>query len=229
MKLFLDSRLATNNKFKLDNYISGTWKLLSFSFTNNIFNVNNTNNKIYFTEVSTARTATLTNGNYDMNELKTEIQTAINNVASATFSVSLDTKTNKYTFTNGSSASFYFTFATNTSNSARKLLGFNANDGTTSTSQTSDIPVDLNTYQNIFVKITEDDNRDILGLSFFTSSLVINGIGSFSDIVRYNNNDNFDQYVRFHKNTKTLTLKIHDLNNNDIDLNSDYSIILQKC
>ena len=229
MKLYLDSTLATNNKFKLDNFISGTWKLLYFSFTNNIFNVNDTNNKIYFTEVSTERTATLTNGYYDVNELKTEIQTAINNVASATFTVSVDTKTNKYTFTNGSTTNFYFTFGTNTTNSARKLLGFNANDGTTNTSQTSNKPVDLNTYPNIFVKIQEDDNTDILGLSFFTSSLVVNGTGSFSDIVRYNNNDNFDQYVRFHKNTKTITLKIHDLNNNDIDLNSDYSIILEKC
>ena len=119
-------------------------------------------------------------------------------------------------------------FGTNTSNSARKLLGFNETDGTSSTSQTSDIPVDVNTCKNIFITFQEDDNTDISGLSFFTSSVVINGLGSFGDIVRYNNNDNFDQYVRF-RNTKTLTIKIHDLNNNNIDLNSDYSIILQKC
>ena len=226
-KLYLNSTLATNNKFTLDNYISGRWKLLSFCFTNNIFNVNDNNNKIYFTEGSTERTATLTNGYYDMNELKTEIQTAINNVASVTFTVSIDTKTNKYTITRPS-GNFYFTFGTNTTNSAKKLLGMNQSDGNASSSHTSDKPVDLNTYPNIFVRIQEDNNTDVLGINFFNSSLVINGTGSFSDIVRYNNNDNFDQYIRL-RNTKTLTLKIHDLNNNDISLNSDYSIIFEKC
>lgn len=228
MKLFLHSDLASNNnKFTLDNYISGVWKLLSFSFTNNIFNVNNHNNKIYFTEASTSRTATLTNGYYDINELKTEITTQMNSVSSSTFSITLDTKTRKYTFTNSPVTNFYFTFGTNTTNSARKLLGMNKTDGTSSTTQTSDKPIDLNTCQNIFITINEDNNTDINGLSFFNASLVINGVGEFGQTLRYNNNDNFDQYVRF-RNTKTLIINFHDSNNNNIDLNSEYQIILQK-
>ena len=227
MKLYLDSTKSNNNRFTLDKPIDGIWELISFVCTNNLFNVNSYNNKVYFNENGTDRTATLTLGNYYITDLKTELTTAINNVASATFSVTIDNNTNKYTFTNGSSTNFYFTFGTNTSNSARKLLGMNATDGTNATTQTSDKPVDLNTYKNMFINISENNDRNVTGQSYFNTSLIINGTGSFGEILRYVKNDNFSQYVKLH-NTKNIEIKIHDIDNNVIDLNSDYVLILEK-
>ena len=225
MKLYLHSSKATNNKFTLDESISGIWKLQSFCFTNNLYNVNDTNNKIYINENGTDYTITLTNGYYDANDLKTHLQTQITSVISGTMTVSTNSNTNKFTFSN--TITFYFTFGTNTTNSARKLIGMNAVDGTTATTQTSNNPIDLNTRKSIFVEICEDNNRDIVGINYFQQSFLINGEGGFGDIMRYKNTDNFNQFVKF-RNTKTLEFSFHDINNNSIDLNSDYEIILEK-
>lgn len=224
MKLYLHSSDTTNNKFKLDEPISGLWKLQSFCCTNNIFNVNNNNNKIYINENGTDYTVTLTNGYYDFNSLQSHLQTQITSTISGTMTVTTDSNTNKYTFSN--TITFYFTFGTNTTNSARKLIGFNQIDGTTSTTQTSDNPIDLNNHKSFFINISENDDRDIIGTSYFNTSLFISGEGGFGDIIRYKNVDNFNQFVKF-RNTKTLEFSFHDINNNTIDLNSDYEIILE--
>ena len=224
--LYLNSKNSSNNVFKLDNPIKGEFKLVSFCFTNNIFNVNDTNNKIYMNETGNDLIATLTNGYYDLTDFKTNAQTAMNSQLGGTLTIINDSNTNKFTFTNTNN--FYFTFGTNTSNSARKLLGFNAIDGTNNTSQSSDYPIDLNTYKNIFVDISQNNDKNIDGINFFNTSLIINGIGNFSENVRYIPNDNFDQCIKLSQWSKQIEIKIHDANNNDINLNSEYELILKK-
>ena len=226
MLLYLDSRDATNNRFKLDDKIKGIWKLISFTSTNNIYNVTDNNNKIYINENGSDLTATLTNGYYDSNDLKTNLSTALNNVCTGTVVVTFDENTNKFTITD--TLNYYFTFGTNTTNSARKLIGFNQSDGTNGTSQTSDIAIDVCPHKNVFINIKENDDRNVIGTSYFNSSLIINGCQQFGETMRYeNNNEYFSQYVKF-RNTKTIELEFHDINNNSIDLNSDYSMILKK-
>ena len=173
-----------------------------------------------------AETITLTNGYYDPTDLTTEFQDKLNSTLSGTVSITLNDNTNKFTITD--TLPIYFTFATNTTNSARKILGFNAVDGSASVfTQTSDNPIDLNPCKNIFVSITEDDNRNIEGIDFFNCSLIANGTSEFGGLMRYVDVDNFVQVVKF-KNTKKLTVSFHDANNNSIDLNSEYQIILVK-
>ena len=226
MKLYLHQPISnsTDQTFTLDKPISGIWKLLLFNMTNNLFNVNDKNNKVYFND-GTNKTATLRSGYYDINELKTELTTQINSVGSGVLTISIDSTTRKYTFNN--TVNFYFNFGTNTENSARKLVGMNASDGTNSTSQTSDIPIDLNTYKSVFVKIAQDDQNDVFGVNYFDTSLILNGIGGFGDLYTYTADDNFDQFIKL-INTKKLKFSFHDLNNNTIDLNSEYSILLEK-
>lgn len=225
MILYLDSQNSTNNSFKLDDPVHGIYKLLSFTCTNNLYNVNDYNNKIYINENGTDFTIILTNGYYDITDLQTHIEQRCNSSLNGTFTVSVDTNTNKFTFSN--TLTFYFTFNTNTRNSARKLLGMNAVDGESSTSITSDIAIDLNTYKDIFINIKQNDDRNILSSNHFNTSFIVNGTGSFGEILRYINDDNFNQDAKFY-NTKALTLRFHDINNNDIELNSEYQIILQK-
>lgn len=227
MKLYLDSNNSSNNKYKLDESIEGKWKLLSFAFTNNIYNVNDSNNKIYFNENGIDREAQLTNGYNDAQDLKSNLTEALNNVSIGTITVEYDDKCGKYTIND--TLPIRFTFGTNTTNTAHKLMGFDAVDGTPLVStQTSDNAIDLNTYKEIFVNIEENDDREIIGVNYFNSSLFIYGSGGTGELVRYNYQDFTQQYMKFRR-TKTLTVRIHDLNNNDIDLNSEYSIILEKC
>ena len=225
MKLYLNSNNSSNNTYTLDKSIDGKWKLISFAFTNNIYNVNDTNNKIYFNENGTDLVATLTNGYNDTSDLTSNISTSMNNVSSGTITVTFDDKTRKFTITD--TLPIFFTFGTNTTNSARKLLGYNASDGTSSATSTSDNAIDLNPYKEIFVNIEENDDRDIMGVNYFNTSLVICGCGANGEMMRYNYRDFTHQYMKF-KRTKKLTVRIHDLNNNDINLNSEYSIMLEK-
>ena len=223
---FLQLHGDSSNKFVLDEALSGKYKLVSFVFTNNVYNVNDINNKIYFTENGNNLTATLTNGYYDSTDFVTHLSNVLNNAASGTITVSINSNTNKLTITD--TLNIYFTFGTNTNNSARKLLGFNESDGTANTTQTSDKPIDLNTYKGIWLDIYENYDKRMYGIDYFNTSMYINGEGSFGEIVRYKNNDNFDQYIQLN-NTKHIEIKFHDRNHNDINLNSEYEIIFQKC
>ena len=224
-KLYLHSVNSTNNTFDLDKKICGSWKLLSFNMTNNLYNVDNTNNKIYIDEGGTDRVITLTNGFYDINSLKTELTTEINNICTGTFTITIDTNTRKYTFS--STGNFGFSFGSNIENSARKLIGMNASDDSQTTSHSSDIPIDLNKHKNLFIRIREDENNDVFSVSYFNTSLAINGNGSFGDLYTFTSDDNYNQLVRF-KHTKKLKLSFHDVDNNIVALNSDYAILFEK-
>ena len=224
--LYLNSINAINNRFTLNEPIQGIYKLVSLSFTNNIYNVNDNNNTIYLNENGTNIQCTLTNGFYNTTDFVNHLSTLLNNNLTGSVSVSLNDNTNKLTITN--TITFYFTFGSNTNNSAFKLLGFNSQDGTTNTTQTSDNCIDLNTHKYIFLDISEDYALNVDGTGSFNTSLIINGNGNFNEIVRYTAKDNFEQCVSFN-NTKNITYNFHDADYNDINLNSHFEIILQKC
>lgn len=223
--LFLDSEKANNNIFSLDNRITGHYRLVSFSYTNNIFNITDNNNKVYWNDNGTNRVAILTNGYYDSNDFTSHLSTTLNDDASGTVSVALDTNTRKITVT--STLNFYFTFGSNTDNSARKLLGFSEADGSNATTQTSTTPIDLNTCKSVFIKFEQDDNRSIEGIDFFETSLMLSGNADFGEAFRYIDIDNFCQYVKF-RDIKKIKVSFHDTSNNSINLNSEYQIILKK-
>ena len=224
--LYLDSNKSNNNKFTLDDRISGEYKLTSFYFTNNVYNVNDNNNKIPFIENNISYTATLTNGYYDSSDFVSHLSTILNNEAIGTITITLDENTRKLTITD--TLNIHFTFGSNTNNSGNKLMGFNETDGTANTTQVSENAIDLNSCKNIFINISENDDKNIIGTEYFDSSLIITGLGEFGEMVRYIDNDNFDQYIKM-RNTKYLELNFHDSNNNEISLNSEYILILKKC
>ena len=226
MKLLLSSKKLRNNTFFLDESINGKYRLLSFTATNNIFNVNDNNNQIYITEGTTPYEITLTNGYYTIDELKSHLQDKMSASLTGTITITINDITNKFTITDTNS--YYFTFGTNTNNSANALLGFNETDQTLSTSHTSDNCVDLNSVKQIFINITQNDDRCVKGIDYFSTSLIIQNDSNFGELFRYIKNDNFEQFVKFN-NTKSLEIKIHDLDNNDIELNSDYILIFEKC
>lgn len=97
------------------------------------------NQNIYFQENGVDVNAVLTPGFYNATDLATEIESVMNAAGANTYSVTNNTLT--YTFTIARTAgavTFNFTWGTNTSNSARKLMGFSAADTTAGTTVTSD-------------------------------------------------------------------------------------------
>ena len=223
--LILDSNKASNDIFVLDKKISGVYKLVSFMYTNNIYNVTDSNNKIHWNENGSNLTTTLTNGYYDSSDFVSHLLSKLQASGSGNINVSLDSNSRKLTITN--TLNFYFTFGSNTSNSAKRLLGFEAQDGSNNTTQISSSPIDLNTCKSVFVKMDQDDLRLVEGIEFFNSSLFISGSSDFGETFRYVDVDNFNQYVKF-KPTKKLKISFHDISNNTINLNSEYQIILKK-
>ena len=84
------------------------------------------------------------------------IQTVLNNVTGESFSVTGNSTTKKLTFTNA--AAFYFTFGTNTTNTAKDIIGISGNT-TSNTTYTSDVCCDLNPIKSFFCEIREDNSK----------------------------------------------------------------------
>ena len=127
------------------------YNILEFYMTNSLYNVNLNNNKVYFTESSILKTATLTNGYYTQSELATQLQTQMNSAGSNTYTITFNSNTYQYTIS--STGNFGFQFATNTTASARKLIGYSLANKTESTSSTSNNVIDLNPIKCIYIDL----------------------------------------------------------------------------
>ena len=106
--------------------LHGTYSLKAMSLGVTYYNVNSTNNMVYFTDTGGARTCALTPQYYiSMAALATNLATAMNSVGSGTVSVTASASTLRLTITN--TVAFSMTFGTNTLNSASIILGFVGN------------------------------------------------------------------------------------------------------
>jgi len=204
--------------------LDGTYKLLKVVMSNNIYAVNNFNNKIYFEDNGGDLTATLSNGTYTATELISNIQTQMDAVSANTYTVVHNTNNNKYTISTG--VNFRFKFASFTANSARKLLGFDAVDGVLSTSQTSTNALDLSPYKSIYIDLPEGGSNAKISNNV-ASSIPVSVSTDFGNVIRETYEDE-DIEFKFNKKNQ-ISYKIHDDVNNEIDLNGgDWEIILKK-
>jgi hypothetical protein len=117
------------------------------------------NDKIYVDD-GTLYTATLTEGVYTPSTLATEMQTKINAAYTPdnNFTVTLSALTYKYTVTH-SATNFELAFGTNTTASARKLMGFNEADTGLGLTHTADNIYDLGHNETIFVVSSDLGNQ----------------------------------------------------------------------
>ena len=98
--------------------------------------VSASNQTLYWTSNSTNYSANIATGStYTTATLATAITSAMNGAQSNSYTCTYSNTTQKFTIAEGGSYTFKFTFATNTTNSARQLIGFLAVDGTLATSQ----------------------------------------------------------------------------------------------
>ena len=129
--------------------------------------------------------------------------------------MTLDSNTYKYNIS--STCNFGFQFASNTTSSARKLIGYSAADKTESTSSTSDNVIDLNPIKCVYIYFQPDIRKDV-EFSNNTFSLAINDKSDFGSIIQYKLNENYNQKLKF-QYEKEVKFKLYDQDFDNINLN----------
>jgi len=184
------------------------------------YNVNNNNNKIYFDENGTDRTGTLTNGDYSAADLAAEIVVAMDAAGGNDYACTNDSKTYKFTFTKlgtGDNVNFHFTWGTNTSNSARILLGFTAVDGTSAASQVSNQAYNLSEPNLIRVII---DGTELERSEHEEATLSIPTNVTAGSLIHYVYEKHEVKPFKLNiSNVGRVHFRLLDWENNDIDLN----------
>ena len=222
MKLVLKSEgrkvgSSSLGRFDLDDIVSGRFKLVGFYMTDNIYNVTTKNNKVY----TSAGTYTIPVGYYPT---ALDMAKTIEDSGDG-YTITQHSRTNKLTFV---STSFSFTWGTNKTNSARKLLGFTEQDTASNTTHTSDIAPDICPHKVIFVDIDQVRRKSINSPNYFSTTFALSGSSSFGGVLRVTKNDSFSQYIHFDKNTRHIGYRFHDADGHELDLNgSEWFMILE--
>lgn len=175
------------------------YHVISYMMPNTIYTVNDTNNKLYWTDsVPTNITSTIPNGFYDATTLSAAVATVLNadkkdaNVYTATVA----TLTQKITI--GSTGNMRLMFSTNTSNSIAYTLGYDNDDTAAATSHVADNVVRLDAVNTIFVRSKQ------LGGPYSGPD------GKFNDVVcKIQNIASVGNYnILLKKNTETLQRRL---------------------
>lgn len=208
--------------------LRGRYKLDYIFYPNTQYNINSTNNKVYFTDTG-ARTGTITPGYYTSSNFHTAVQTAMNSAPSSAgdYTVTISSTSSKLTVAKGAST-FSFTFGTNTSNSARKSMGFASSDASAGASQVGAYPVNLSERQCLLFDLgvkSGFSTSDGRGYNFFLPVNVNSG-----EIITYNSEENAKQAIEFENPVQTLSIKVYDESGNLYDSNNaDWFLKLSRC
>lgn len=186
------------------------------------YNINNTNNKVIFSDGGVTRIAYLPNGQYSGSVLSEKLQSVMNLVGSQTYTVELSQPAMKLKI--AASSPFRFIFAGNT---AKTVLGLTT-DSVLATSFTFDQPINLTGTQMMLLSIPQITTESVLfagreSLNIIEAIPVTHDLGTVQ--VFQNSTQDFidvpDQTI------SEITIRLLDNNNlNDIDFQGDnYQLI----
>ncbi|MDR3478841.1 MAG: hypothetical protein P4M14_12525 [Gammaproteobacteria bacterium] len=150
--------------------LSGTYSLKSITLPVTYYNVNNTNNTIYWTDTGGACTCQIPIGFYNTySTFASAVATAMTANGVGTVTCTASSLTNCLTVAN--TVAFQFTFGTNTRNSAATLMGFNGDSPTSVATQVASTLIDLATALSYNFLISEAVNGiKVIGGQQFTFS-----------------------------------------------------------
>ena len=209
----------------LNQKMMGIYGLYSFIFTNSLYNVGSTNNRFVLTDTSDVVLANvlLTEGYYTGGEVATLITDAISDLT-----VKFDDNTSKFTFTYSSNFKLPFGSYENT---CFELLGFDKSTYISiASSLSSSHPADFNPHKNLFITINKA-NKPIENNSSSAhhdySFIVSDSLSSFGSLFRYIQEDILKQQNVEIEPTRSLSIQIHDDDNNIIN-STNWTMILQR-
>ena len=226
MYFIIKSSDVNNGIINLNKQMENVYLLHSFSFTNDIYNIDSNNYILPYQESSININIQLTEQYVNGDDLATHLQSKINAVSSGTASVAFNANTGKFTITN--SVNFKFNFASYGNGTCYDLIGFNNIDTSYATTATSDYSANLVPYQSLFIDIKNDKLKLVSDENYNNYSFIINQSSNFGDICNYisNINDTDPQLIDI-DTTKRIEVKFYDQNNNLITLNN-WCLILKK-
>lgn len=203
---------------------NGLYSLFEAYIPNTFYNINSTNNQVYFND-GVDRIALLSPGSYQsFPDLITELQLQMNAVSTNTYTVEYQNLTKFLKITG--TGNFYFTWKTNTTNSARVILGFSPLDGTASLVQTGDLIANLSIITSFNITVNGVGNIYLGNNTSTTFSIPIDVISGA--IVHYKANNN-KQLMTFDRIVTSFTVSIRDDNGNILDLKGgELYLILKK-
>lgn len=224
-----------NFTINLNNPISESWVFESIVIKKTFYPIEtNYNDTIYFNETSVGDlNCQLSPGEYNITELLSEIGSKMTTASgSSTYTASVNNISNKITITSNTNT-FIMKFGTSTTNTSRKILGFNESDSSTaSLSQTSDNIYNLNPIDACHIEISNFDHifeTETKSPAYYQLTVPLDA--NFGDIVNYEHtHGEFHQVITI-KSNSTRILKIKVFNNDDYiqSLNgSDWYMILRK-
>lgn len=215
-----DSNAETNSfKIVFNHAFHGVFEVRWITIPNTYYNVNSTNNQIYFEEsVAGALTGTLATGSYTSTTLPSAIVTAMEAASALTYTVTYSATLSSLTIT-PSSGTLAFNYATNTTNSAHKVMGFDVSDTGLAASQTGPNPIQLAAPLSIGINIAEAHSENYVTSDEKQATLIVPYISEFNSFV-YQSSDIHRQFLMFKNPVNTLNVTVIDTNSGtQVDLN----------
>lgn len=201
-------------KFPTNNYLQDrkNMRLAYLGMYNTFYNVDATNNQMNFRVGVTTYTITISPGQYDAVALAGLIQAAMTSQTANSWVVSYNSNTKKYTITGTSAFVLLFSTGVNASTSLWRVMGFASSNGlggidTPSGTSTTSTQVAQLTYPLVcYVKlnnISSDQTFSSDPGDGFTFVIPINV--QPGELIEYQANENFDQYVKLPDTFKFMT------------------------
>jgi hypothetical protein len=179
-----------------------------------MYNVNTYNQDIRFKEDAGGNlTGSMTPGFYVAGEMSALIKTTLETAGAGTYTVTLDSNTNKFTIAvSGAITNFQLTWAS-LSNSSNKLLGFDASDTSNTTTLTSDNAIMLSPNDIFYLSITSS-STDYRASDDSTYNIAITGSNDigFGDILRSDINA-----ILTYSSITALTYSLRDIDGNVLE------------
>lgn len=188
-----------------------------------IYQITSSNNTIYFRENSTNKTATLTAGYYNANDLGVELATQLNTASGgfATFTVTFNSSTYKFTIVSTQSFSLQWSLG-----GPNLAFGYPAADTPMNTNTRSIQSCQINSPLGVGLSIREFDTPTLTGGNSFYSTFKFYLEASIGSISTY---DPKKEYAVEFPTTSfsELHIKVTDFEGNVIDINNhDWSMHL---
>jgi len=217
--------------FRLDltsSPLDGKYKLAELFIANSYYNVNATNNVLYWTESggsTPVQSTTVPVGCYSARTLATAVATAMNAVTTtlSTFTGTYSSITHKMSFTSSPSTPLVFTFDTHTTNSIGALIGFVGSEDPASGGAAVANPLPLLSFNIQIGGSTEIHDSKGSG---FTFVIPINcNPGAY---ILYNPSPGYIQTAMIPR-ASVLNIRVVDDTNTTIALLNDWYMVLEKC
>lgn len=224
---------ASNCSIQLKQAIQGRYQIMSVVMTNNIYTIDNSNNKIYFYENNTSKIATITNGYYSDADITGNIKTAMNTASSGynSFTVNLNTNTKKLTIS--ASNPFKFEFSKSNNDDAADLIGFyRYNDSDQLTSHTMPYVRDLSGCKAVLLQLSNCVNNEFLTVSDRFNNHIIGNVYIPLNVnygeIKYMDTFEFPTIINL-SSTDRIHIKIIDVQNGNIrPINGELILALKK-